>query len=117
MKKVLGIIGIGVLGGVVIYELLNKKENKKKYTESYSDNVSKEKNIAIITQEDIKFENEDLEEFKTSVAESIYIRHEDALKNIKETVEKIYQSTEIYEDNKNDLNQISDQLDELIREE
>ena len=44
-------------------------------------------------------------------------RHEEASKIMKDAVEIIYKRSELSEDENRDLEQISDELDELLREE
>lgn len=117
MKKVLGIIGIGLVAGTAFYFLFNKKENRKNNINSSTKDFSSENTVPIINQNYIHVENDEFEYVKASSIGNMYARHEEASKIMKEAVDIICSRTEIFEDENSDLNKISDELDELLRED
>lgn len=117
MKKVLGIIGIGLIAGVAVYVLLNKEEKTKNNINTCSDDLSSDNTVSIINQNDTHSENAGFEDVKTSAVRTMYTRHEEASNIMKEAVDIICSRSEISEDENRDLDQISDELDELLREE
>ena len=118
MTKVLGIIGIGLVAGSVIYVLLNKKEKTRKnintQQEEVAEDFSSNNTVSIINRNHTHCENAEFEDIKAS---AVYTRHEEATNIIKENVDIILSRTKISEDDNHDLDQISDELDELLREE
>ncbi|MBM6859335.1 hypothetical protein H9X78_02325 [Clostridium saudiense] len=121
MTKVLGIIGIGLVAGSVIYVLLNKKEKTRKnintQQEEVAEDFSSNNTVSIINRNHTHCENAEFEDIKASAVGNIYTRHEEATNIIKENVDIILSRTKISEDDNHDLDQISDELDELLREE
>jgi hypothetical protein len=117
MKKVLGIIGIGLIAGVAVYVLLNKKEKTKNNINTRPEDFSSNNNMSIINQNDTHAENAGFEDVKASAVGTMYTRHEEASNIMKEAVDIICSRSEISEDENRDLDQISDELDELLREE
>lgn len=122
MKKMFGIIGIGLVAGVVAYVIWDKTKNVKKEDssvapdkEEYSDAVT-EKKVVTVAQEKAEVEEEFVVE-KSVVADEITARHEETAKIMKEAVDIICQRSEIAEDENTELEQISDELDELLNEE
>ncbi|MGB4658960.1 MAG: hypothetical protein WBI07_07265 [Mobilitalea sp.] len=121
MKKVLGIIGVGLLAGIAIYMLLNKRKKIKNniYTcsektpeDSSSDNI-----VSIINQNDTYDANIPFKNVKASALGNMSARHEEASNIIKKTIDIICSRTEIPADENSDLDQLSDELDELLSEE
>lgn len=121
MKKVLGLIGIELVAGAVIYVLLNRKEKAKKSSGVHSENnpetFSADNTVSIITPNDTRDDGIEYEEKKASAAESIHARHEEASNIMRKAVEIICKRSEISENENRDLEQISDELDELLGEE
>lgn len=121
MKKILGIIGIGLVVGAGIYVLLDKKEKTKKSSGVHSENNPEtffaDNTVSIITPNGTHDDGIEYEEKKASAAESIHARHEDASNIMRETVDIICSRSEISVDENRDLDQLSDELDELLREE
>ena len=122
MKKMFGIIGIGLVVGVVAYVIWDKTKNVKKEDssvapdkEEYSDAVT-EKKVVNVAKEKAEAEEEFVVE-KSVVADEITARHEETAKIMKEAVDIICQRSEIAEDENTELEQISDELDELLNEE
>lgn len=117
MKKVLGIIGIGFIAGAAVYVLLNKIEKTKNNINTHKEDFSLDNTVPIINQNDTHAENDRFEDVKASAVGKIYNRHEEASNIMKEAVDIISSRSEITEDKNRDLDQISDELDELLREE
>ena len=117
MKKVLGIIGIGLIAGAAFSFLFNKKEKRKNNINTSIKNFSSDHTIPTINQNDIHVENAGFEDVKASAVKNMYTRHEEVSKVMKEAVDIICSRTEISEDENSDLDQISDELDELLRED
>ena len=117
MKKVLGIIGIGLVAGAAFSFLFNKKEKRKNNINTSIKDFSSDNTISTINQNDIHVENAVFEDVKSLAVRNLYARHEEASKIMKESVDIICSRTEISEDENSDLGQISDELDELLRED
>lgn len=116
MKKVLGIIGIGFIASAAFSFLFNKKEKRKNNINTSIKEFSSVNTVPTINKNDIHVENAGLEDVKASAVRNMYTRHEEASKIMKESVDIICSRTEISEDKNSDLEQISDELDELLRE-
>lgn len=122
MNKMLGILGVGLVAGVVIYVLCNKnkEENETKLEKETSNIKMKLDDVAAIKadasmMETIFGENQDkLQHVKNSSANKIMTRHEEAAKIMKETVSHIDARKEVLENENLKLEQISDELDELL---
>lgn len=121
MKKVLGIFGIGLLAGVVVYLLLNKSKKSKDDNATFSAHEIADappyNSVSLINQNDIHNDSVVLDNVKSSTINTMFTRHEVASKIMKDAVEIICKRSEISEDENSDLEQISDELDELLSEE
>ena len=117
MKKLLGIIGIGLVAGLLFSFFLNKKEKKKNNINTHLDDFSQDNTVSVVKQNDNHVDNTEFEYVKASSIGNVYSRHEEASKIMKEAVDIICSRTEIFEDENSDLNKISDELDELLRED
>lgn len=121
MKKMLGIIGIGLIFGVAVYELFNKKEKIKNniYTcpEKTPYNFSSDNTVSIIKRNDTHSENDWFEDVKASAIGTMYTRHEEASNIMEEAVDIICSRSKISSDENRDLDKLSDELDELLSEE
>lgn len=121
MKKILEIIGIGLIAGAAVYVLLNKTEKTKNNIntrpEETPEDFSSDNTVSIINRNDTHGENAGFEDVKASAVGTMYTRHEEASNIMKEAVDIICSRSEISEDENRDLDQISDELDELLREE
>lgn len=117
MKKILGIIGIALIAGAAVYVLFNKNEKTKKDINTRHEDFSSDNTVSIINQYDTHTENTEFEDVKGSAVETMYTRHEEASNIMKEAVDIICSRSEISEDENRDLDQISDELDKLLREE
>ena len=117
MKKLLGIIGIGLVAGVSFSFFLNKKEKKKNNINTHLDDFSQDNTVSIVNQNNSHVDNTEFKYIKESSIENMHTRHEEASKIMKEAVDIIYSRTEIIEDENSDLSKNSDELDELLRED
>lgn len=121
MKKVLGIIGAGLLAGAVAYIILNKTNESTVGTvtksEKKSENASPDSYNATIIKEDIHNDDTEYSDIKENFVDTVSERHKQASKIIRDTVETIYTRSEVYEDDSRELKRISDELDELLKEE
>ena len=121
MKKVLGIFGIGLITGVVVYLLLNKsKKSKDVNATSYVQEIADAppyNSVSIIDQNNIRDESVEFENVKSLTKNTLSTRHEEASKIMKDAVEIICKRSEISKDENSDLEKISDELDELLSEE
>ena len=117
MKKLLGIIAIGLVAGVSFSFFLNKKEKKKNNINTHLDDFSQDNTVSIVNQNNSHVDNTEFKYIKESSIENMHTRHEEASKIMKEAVDIIYSRTEIFEDENSDLSKISDELDELLRED
>ncbi len=117
MKKIIiGLVGCGVIAGVVAYTLYVKektsKENISKNTEpTYTPT---EKNSV----DDDLYQNEvtNMVYDKKSSVESISQRHREAAEIMKGSVESIFSEDEKQGHNEKELNNISDELDDILKE-
>ena len=120
MKKVLGIIGAGLLAGAVAYIILNKTNESTAATatksEKDSQNASPDSYNASIIKEDIHNDDTEYSDIKENFVDTVSERHKQASKIIRDTVETIYTRSEVYEDDNHELERISDELDELLKE-
>lgn len=120
MKKVLGIIGAGLLAGAVAYIILNKTNESTVGTvtksEKKSENASPDSYNATIIKEDIHNDDTEYSDIKENFVDTVSERHKQASKIIKDAVETIYTRSEVYEDDSRELERISDELDELLKE-
>lgn len=121
MKKVLGIIGIGLIVGTAVYMLLNKTEKTKNNIntrpEKPAEDFSSDNTVSIINRNDTHGENAGFEDVKASAVEIMCTRHEEASNIMKEAVDIICSRSKISADENRDLDKISDELDELLSEE
>lgn len=121
MKKVLGIFGIGLITGAVVYLYLNKSKKSKdnSATSSVHEIVDAPPytSVSIIDQNDIHNDGVKLENVKSSTINTMSIRHEEASKIMKDAVGIICKRSKVIENENSDLEQISDELDELLSEE
>lgn len=120
MKKIVVIIGAGLLAGTVVYVFLNKTEKKRTDINGYFEkDLEKHSlyNTEIINQTDFYGKNVNLEDVKTSVANNIQIRHVQASNVMRDIVDTIYSRMEDSADRACDLNLLSDELNKLLSEE
>lgn len=120
MKKVLGIIGAGLLAGAVAYIILNKTNELTAGTvtkfEKDSEDTSTDSYSTTIIKGDVHNDDTEYSDIKENFVDTVSERHKQASKIIKDAVETIYTRSEVYEDDSRELERISDELDELLKE-
>ena len=117
MKKVVAaIVGCGMLVGAIIY-FLSKKTNKIHNETDIEYNPSKNKNKEV---KDVIENNEsldtDITQTRNKAASVIYERHQEASKIIQESMNNIFNTNEKTGMHTDELNDISNELDELLKE-
>ena len=117
MKKMVGLIGMGLIVGAALSFLFNKKEKTKNNINTRSEDFSSDTTVSTINQNDTYVENSEFEDVKASAMTNMYKRHKEASKIMKESIDMICSKTEVSEDKNRDLDQISNELDELLRED
>lgn len=121
MKKTLGTIGIGLIAGAVVYVLLNKtkkpKDDATAAPKKDSADISSGNSVSIINPNNAYGGSDEFGNVKSSTISTMFTRHEEASKIMKDAVEIICKRSEISKNENRDLKQISDELDELLGEE
>lgn len=115
MKKTLAILGAGIIVGAVVYAVWYKINRANQTVESdcedkkgttFTPNVMN--NVAIA---------DDVDAVKSAVAQNMAARHEEAAQIMKDAVDIICKRSEVSDDETKELDQISNELDNLIGEE
>lgn len=112
MKKWLGLIGFGAIAGALVYFFLNKKEKV-----DFDKTEIKEDNSATSKKDDVTEVELEFVSMKSESVKEMFERHEDAAQVMKDAVDIICKRSEVAEDENNDLEQISEELDELLKED
>ena len=112
MEKIFGMILAGALLGAAIYMLAKNNGFDERKTEKKEE--TKKETYRGSAIEDA-FEEMEVE--KSAVANTIYDRHEEASKIMKEAVDVILKNEDICANNCSDFEEISDELNELLKEE
>lgn len=120
MKKVLFVVGVGLVVGATaatFYFLNNKKKrNASKEACEYKnsdDKVEEESSTdVIITQDEPMYED-----VKSSAIGSMYSRHEGAATVMSDSVDAIRENIKISEDTNDEIDDISAELDRMISED
>ena len=119
MRKTLAILGTGVVVGAVAYAVWHKmnkvnpkSENNPKHKMDDTDSTKS----APAATNSVSAE-EDVDVVKNAVAQNVAIRHEEAAQIMKDAVDVICKRSEVSDDEMKELEQISDELDDLLREE
>lgn len=109
MNKLLTVIIAGALLGTAVYLLVKKAREEKKVKlqkfEKEADKSFKNENV---------FEN--MENERSYTAETIYERHEEAAKIMKEVVDETLKTEKDLKNGFSDLEEITDELNELLKE-
>ncbi|WP_178377813.1 hypothetical protein, partial [Clostridium sp. N3C] len=93
------------------------KSKTNSQTKNTKEDFSSDNVISIIKNDDTHCKNDILDDVKASTVENILTRHKEASEIMKDSIDIIYSRTKISEDINNDLEEISDELDKLLREE
>lgn len=121
MKKILGVIGVGLILGIAVYVLLNKKEKANRNAATSPKETSEAKttggDISLVSQEVVHEEEAGYEDVKGSAIGNMYTRHEGAASIIKESVDTIRDRVKISENTNNDIEQVSAELDKMLSED
>ncbi|MBV4419811.1 hypothetical protein KM800_10840 [Clostridium tyrobutyricum] len=121
MKKALGIIGTGLIAGAVVYVLLNKTKKPKDDAiaapKEDSADISSGNSVSIINPNYVYGGSDEFGNVKSSTISTMFTRHEEVSKIMKDAGEIICKRSKIYKNKNRDLEQISDELYELLGEE
>ncbi len=118
MNKILIVLGIGLIAGAVSYVIWEQMQKEKQATQgSTHNNENTDKTPENIVITDISDAEADASATRNSVASEINDRHNEAAQIMKDAVDIICKRSEISEDETKELEQISDQLDNLLEDE
>lgn len=120
MKKVLYVVGVGLVVGAVattFYFWNNKKkknasEEACKYKNS-EDKMEEESSVNVIIAQDEPV----YEDVKSSAIGSMYSRHEGAATIMSDSVDAIRENIKVSEDTNDEIDDISAELDRMISED
>lgn len=115
MKKILGLLTVGVVAGAIVYVYIN--DNKVKKTKDISSDTTKIEPVDTKIESNDLTANQNLDRVKSSTTEIISDRHKEAAEAMKDAVETIYKRSEVSSEEKRDLDKISDELDVLLSED
>lgn len=122
MKKVLYVVGAGLVVGAVaatLYCMNNKKKKvseeaceHKKFDDKFeTENSGSSKDIIIAQNKPVH------EDVKSSVIGSMYSRHEGAATVMKDSVDAIRENIKVSEKTNDEIDEISSELDKMISED
>ena len=122
MKKVLYVVGAGLVAGAVATIFYFWVDKKKKVSEkvdeckNFNDKVEEEKDESssdvIITQDEPFYED-----VKSSSIGSMYSRHEDAATIMSDSVYAIRENIKVSESTNDEIDDVSAELDRMISED
>lgn len=122
MKKVLYVVGAGLVAGAVATIFYFWVDKKKKVSEkvdeckNFNDKVEEEKDESssdvIITQDEPVYED-----VKSSSIGSMYSRHEDAATIMSDSVYTIRENIKVSESTNDEIDDVSAELDRMISED
>lgn len=119
IKKTLAILGVGVAVGAVVYALWHRSHKEDKVVEGgyegKSDNYHFEDSVSVVV--DKTTVEDDVDAVKSAVVSDVAARHKAASQIMKDAVDIIYKRSEVAEDENKELEQISNELDGLLRED
>ena len=114
MKRYLAAIGVGFLAGVVVYAIWTKTQKEKEARQKVQATPTEDRTDFVTSPS----EAETTVEFVAqNAAATITNRHEEATQIMKDAVEIICQRSAVSEDEADELDQISDELDALFKED
>jgi|GEM_PF-2562412 NhaP-type Na+/H+ and K+/H+ antiporter len=122
MKKVLYVVGAGLVVGAVaatLYYMNNKKKKAseeacehKKFDDKFETENSESSKDVIIAQDEPVYED-----VKSSAIGSMYSRHEGAANVMSDSVDAIRENIKVPEDTNAEIDDISAELDRMISED
>ena len=122
MKKVLYVVGAGLVVGAVaatLYCMNNKKKKvseeaceHKKFDDKFETENSESSKDIIIAQDEPVYED-----VKSSVIGSMHSRHEGAATVMKDSVDAIRENIKVSEKTNDEIDEISSELDKMISED
>ena len=119
IKKTLAILGVGVAVGAVVYALWHRSHKEDKAAEGGCEGKSNdyhfEDSVSVVI--DKATVGDDVDAVKSAGASDMAARHEETSQIMKDAVDIIYKRSEVAEDENKELEQISNELDDLLRED
>lgn len=122
MKKVLYVVGAGLVVGAVaatLYWMNNKKKKAseeacehKKFDDKFETENSESSKDVIIAQDEPVYED-----VKSSAIGSMYSRHEGAATVMRDSVDAIRENIKVSENTNDEIDDISAELDRIISED
>lgn len=121
MKKVLFVVGVGLVVGAAAattFYFLNNKKKKNASEEAceyknFDDKVEEESSTDVIIAKDEPM----YEDIKSSAIGSMYSRHEGAATVMSDSVDAIRENIKVSEDTNDEIDDISAELDRMISED
>lgn len=119
MKKNLAILGAGIVVGAVAYAVWYKINKANQTVESDCEDKNGNTLSATFTPNVMNYVTtaDDVDAVKSAVAQNMAARHEEAARIMKDAVGIICKRSEVSYDETKELEQISNELDNLIGEE
>lgn len=123
MKKVLYVVGAGLVigGAVIVIFLLNNKKKEQGHDE---DSDCKEQDRKQSPVEDVSLaevvsaqEETKYDDVKSSAIGNMYSRHEEAATIIKDSVDTIRENVKVSADSNNEIDEVSAELDRMLKED
>ena len=120
MKKILAILGAGVVAGVVVFVVCNKLRKKYDSAEitfkGETADVAPTEAVPTVIHPTCAHTVADTDDAKNNTIHNVTARHEEAAEIMKDAVDIICKRSEVHEDEGKDLEQISNDLDDLLNE-
>lgn len=119
MKKVLAILGAGIVVGTVAYTVWKKLYTEGKTDtnnfENKNDNINSDESVpAVVNKTTVE---DDVDVVKNTAVHNMAARHEEAAQVMKDAVDIICKRSKVAEDESEELEQISRELDDLLSED
>lgn len=119
MKKTLAILGTGIVVGAVAYAVWYKMNKSNQTVENDFESKKANTDSAAFTPAVVNSvaTEDDVDTIKSTIAQNMAARHEEAAQIVKDAVDIICKRSEVSNDEMKALEQISDELDDLLSEE
>ena len=118
MKKLLGLLTVGLVVGTALYITVNRKKDKVATTSKKDTTTDKtESNVSIEIKNNTDSLNYSFNRHKDSTMNTMINRHKDAAETMNDSVEIIFERSKVSDDENRDLDNISDELDALLSED